>query len=57
MVGIRAKKKPEREPKEEKGEEKARGFPGVDQKAGVRSVSGDSRSTGSEAGSAANAQV
>ena len=39
MVGIRAKKKPEREPKEEKAKEKARGFPGVDQKADVRVVS------------------
>ncbi len=57
MVGIREKKKPEREPKEEKGEEKARGFPGVDQKAGVRSVSGDSRSTGLEAGFTADAQA
>ena len=51
MVGIRSKKEREREPKEEKGEGKARGFPGVDQKAGVRSVSGDSQATGSEAGS------
>ncbi len=54
MVGIRTKKDQERGPKEEKAKEEAGGVSRIDQKAGVRSVSGDSQATGSEAGSAAD---